>query len=78
MDNGPTTPTINNTGNEATFTSSGAASLYGAALMSASSKTGTGDSSGKLMAAKRFTVTPRTVADTDVVKIGHSLTLSSS
>ena len=68
---------ISNSSNKAVFTSSGSANLYGAALLSASAKDGTGDAAGKLYAATRYTAY-RSVQNTDVVNVQYTISASSS
>jgi hypothetical protein len=68
---------VNNSGNKAVFTSTGSATLYGAALLSAMAKDGTGDGAGILYAATRFTA-PRAVVATDIINIQYTLAATSS
>jgi hypothetical protein len=60
------------------FTIAGSANLYGAALLSASAKDGTGDAAGLLSGIKRFTTAPRAVASGDKVWLTYSLSASSA
>ena len=71
------TQSISNSANKAVFTITSPATLYGAALLSASAKDGTGDSSGLLYAATRFSAS-RPVVATDVVNVQYDLTAASA
>lgn len=70
---------VSNSANKAVFTcaTSGAATLYGAALLSASAKNGSSDATGKLYAATKFS-TARAVVATDVINVQYTLSATSS
>jgi hypothetical protein len=68
---------ISNSANKAVFTANATKTLYGAALLSASAKGGSGDGSGILYAATRYG-TPRSVVATDVVNVQYTLTAASA
>lgn len=68
---------IDNSAAKATFTATSPATLYGAALLSASAKDGTSDASGILFAATRFSAS-RAVVSTDVVNVQYTLTAASA
>lgn len=76
---GVATQSITNSASPAEFTcnNSSTKSIYGAALLSASSKTGAGDASGKIVAATKYS-TARTVEDTDVAAVRYTITAASA
>lgn len=68
------TPSLNNLNSKATFTFTGSATLIGAFIVSSATPGGT---SGTLYSAAQFP-TSRPVANTDVMNLGYTLSLSSS
>lgn len=68
---------ITNTASKATFTISATKTMYGAFLISASAKDGTGDASAFLFSATRFTA-PRDVILDDQLLITYTVEASSS
>lgn len=71
------TQSIDNSASKAVFTANATKTLYGAALLSASAKGGSGDSAGKLYAATRY-ATARSVVATDVVNVQYTLSATSA
>jgi hypothetical protein len=76
---GAASQSITNTASPAEFTcnNSATATIYGAALLSASSKTGAGDAAGTLVAATKYS-TGRTVQDTDVAAVRYTINAAST
>lgn len=76
---GVSSQSISNTASPAEFTCNNTTTrtIYGAALLSASSKTGAGDASGTLIAATRYTV-GRVVEDTDVAAVRYTINAAST
>jgi hypothetical protein len=68
---------VDNSASKAVFTSTSTATLYGAAILSASAKDGTSDAAGTLYAATRFSAS-RSVVATDVINIQYTLSAVSS
>jgi hypothetical protein len=76
---GASSMSISNAATPADFTcnNTSTVTIYGAALISASSKTGAGDGSAKLVAATRY-ATARAVEDTDVASIRYTINAAST
>lgn len=74
---GASSQSISNTASPADFTISASATIYGAALVSASSKTGAGDSAGWMVAATKYG-TARAVLDNDVVTVRYTINAAST
>lgn len=68
---------IDNSAAKASFTANATKTLYGAALLSASAKNGSGDAAGILYAATRY-ATARSVVATDIVNVQYTLSATSS
>jgi hypothetical protein len=78
-DDGPSGQSVANTTTPAEFTATNVASknIYGAALISASNKSGTGDSTAKLVAATRYS-TARQIQNTDVATVKYTVSATST
>ncbi len=75
VETAPASGSVNNTSNKADFTiSAGGGTMWGAGLLSNSTKSGT---TGTLLSAAKFTAA-RTLLETDVISFGYTLTLTSS
>ncbi len=78
-DDGPSSQSIANTTTPAEFTATNVAakSIYGASLVSASSKSGTGDATGYIVAATRYS-SARQIQNTDVATVKYTISATSS
>jgi len=70
------TVSLSNSGSEAVYTLTADATIYSAFLISASSKTSSGDASATLISGKEFT-TQRTLLNGDVFRVGYDIVASS-
>ena len=71
------TQSINNSASKGVFTANATKTIYGAALLSASAKGGSGDAGGVLYSATRYG-TARSVVATDVINVQYALSATSS
>ena len=67
---------VTNSANKAVFTANAGAVLYGAAILSASTKDGSNDATGILYAATRYSAS-RPVVATDIINVQYDLSASS-
>lgn len=78
-DDGASAQSIANTTTPAEFTATNVASknIYGASLISANAKSGSGDATAKLVAATRYS-TARAIQNTDVATVKYTISATSS
>lgn len=78
-DDGASAQSIANTTTPAEFTANNVAAknIYGASLVSASNKSGTGDATGHIVAATRYS-TARQIQNTDVATVKYTISATSS
>lgn len=74
---GSVSQTITNSANPAVFTATAGATIYGAVLCNASNKSGTGDATGFMVAATRYS-SARALLTNDVASVSYTISATST